>query len=77
VKEGHCNQLNALQENIELCSEVNQLILALIAMEGIIVQILALLYLLHVEMVLIALKADQMKHGARLVIIAHLRLKFK
>ncbi len=57
--------------------EVNQLILALIAMEGIIVQILAQLHLLPAETELIVQKEDQMKHGAHLASIVHLRHRFK
>jgi len=53
------------------------LILALIAMEGIIVQILAQLHLLPAEMELIVQKEDQMKHGAHLASIVHLRHRFK
>ena len=53
------------------------MILALIAMEGIIVQILAQLHLLPAETELIVQKEDQMKHGAHLASIVHLRHRFK
>ena len=58
-------------------SEVNLLLIALIVMEVIIVLILVQLYRLPAEMVLIVQKEDQMKHGAHLASIVHLRHRFK
>jgi hypothetical protein len=57
--------------------EVNQLILASIAMEDIIVLILAQLSLLPAETALIVRKEDQIKHGAHQVSIVLLRHRFK
>ena len=77
MKEEHNNQQNALLESTELYLEVNQLLLASIATEDIIVLILVLLSPLPAEMALFVQEEDQIKHGAHLASIALLRHRFK